>query len=215
MATRIVTIAHAEGAGGDSIGRAVAERLGFRYVDEQIVDSVARRHGLDADVVADAERRRGFLTRFLEDLGTVPAVDLAGAPGMLPLETGVPRRDELQAFIIEAIRETAESGNVVITSHAAGIPLKDRDDVLRVLVTASFDARVLRVAERWKIAKGEAEKWLKKSDAGRAAYFRRFHGVERELPTHYDIVINTDRIAPDAAADIVIGTTTCLAPPAS
>jgi cytidylate kinase len=215
MAMRIVTIAHSEGAAGDSIGRGVAERLGFRYVDEQIIDDVAKRHGLDADLVADAERRRGFLTRFLEDLGRVPVVDLAGAPGMLPLETTVPRRDELQAFIIDAIRQTAEAGDVVIASHAAGIPLKDRDDVLRVLVTASFDARVSRVAARWSISKAEAEKWLKDSDAGRAAYFRRFHGVERELPTHYDLVINTDRITPEQAIDIVLGTAECLAPPRS
>jgi len=215
MATRIVTIAHAEGAAGDSIGRGVAERMGFRYVDEEIIDDAARRHGLDADLLADAERRRGFLTRLLEDLGTAPAVDLAGAPGVLPLATKVPRRDELQAFIIEAIRETAEAGEVVIASHAAGIPLKDRDDVLRVLITASFDERVLRVAANWNIAKAEAEKWLKESDAGRAAYFRRFHGVERELPTHYDLVINTDRITPEEATAIVVGAAACIALPPS
>jgi cytidylate kinase len=210
MATRIVTIAHAEGADGDSIGRGVAERLGFRYLDEQIIDDAAKRHGLDADLVADAERRRGFLSR-LRDLGTAPAA----APPLARPEKKTPRRDEMQAFIIEAIRETAEAGHDVIASHAAGIPLKDRGDVLRVLVTASFDTRVLRVAASWNIVKTEAEKWLKESDAGRAAYFRRFHGVERELPTHYDLVINTDRITPEEATDIVVGAAACIAPPPS
>jgi len=213
MTTRIVTIAHTAGAAGDSIGRGVADRLGFRFVDEQIIDDAARRHGLDADLVANAERRRGFLTRFLEDLGTAPAGDPSRAPGPRPLETKVPRRDEMQTFIIEAIRETADAGHVVIASHAAGIPLKDRDDVLRVLITASFDTRVLRVAAGWTIAKAEAEKWLRDSDAGRAAYFKRFHGVDRELPTHYDLVINTDRITPEEATDIVVGAAACIAPP--
>ena len=110
MTTRVVTIAHAEGAAGDSVGRGVAERMGFRYVDEQIIDDAAKRHGLDADVVADAERRRGLLARFF-DIGAAPA---AAAPANPRLETRVPRRDELQAFIIEAIHATAEAGNVVI-----------------------------------------------------------------------------------------------------
>lgn len=205
MTVRVVTISHSTGAAGDTIGRSVAARLGFRYVDEQIIEDAARRQGLDAGLVADAERRRSFLARVIEGLGTVPAVDLAGAPVMMPVEPYVPGREELRTLIIDAIRETAESGGVVIVSHAAGIPLKDRDDVFRVLVTASFDTRVERVAAGWHLAKGEAAKSLKESDAGRADYFLRFHGVERELPTHYDLVVNTDRITPEDAAGIVVG----------
>ena len=48
------------------------------------------------------------------------------------------------------------------------------------------------------------EKSLKLSDAGRADYFLRFYRIERELPTHYDLVINTDTLTPAEAIDIVI-----------
>jgi hypothetical protein len=41
-----VTISHATGAVGESIGRSVAERLGFRYVDEETIEIAARKHGL-------------------------------------------------------------------------------------------------------------------------------------------------------------------------
>jgi len=204
MATRIVTISHTTGAAGDTVGRRVAERLGFRYVDEQIIEDAAKRHGLDTGLVADAERRRSFFTRLLEDLGTVPAVDLAGGSVVLPFDANIPRREDLRALIVEAIRETAEGGDVVIVSHAAGIPLTGRDDVLRVLVTASFETRVLRVAAGSDITKGEAERRLKESDAGRADYFLRFYEVARELPTHYDLVVNTDKIGPEEATDIVV-----------
>ena len=205
MATRIVTISHTTGAAGDSIGRSVAERLGFRYVDEQIIEVAARKHGLDTGVVADAERRRGFFTRLLEELGTVPMLDVTGAAGVMTLEAAsTPRREELRALIIEAINETAQSGDVVIVSHAAGIPLTGRDDVLRVLVTASFDTRAWRFAASQDINKGDAEQRLKESDAGRADYFLRFYKIERELPTHYDLVVNTDRITPEEATDIVV-----------
>jgi hypothetical protein len=45
---------------------------------------------------------------------------------------------------------------------------------------------------------------LKNSDAGRADYFLRFYRIERELPTHYDLVINTDVLTAEEASDIVI-----------
>ena len=206
MATRIVTISHATGAVGQSIGRSVAERLGFRYVDEEIIEIAAKKHGLDTGLVADAERRKNLFSRLLDDLAAAPMLDPSGTAGFLMADTTmVPRREELRALIIEAIRETAQQGNVVIVSHAAGIPLAGRKDLLRVLVTASFATRAERLAESQQRAdKAEAEKLLKDSDAGRADYFLRFYKIERELPTHYDLVVNTDHLTAAEATDIVV-----------
>ena len=204
MATRVVTISHATGGVGESIGRSVAERLGFRYVDEEIIEIAARKHGLDTGLVADAERRKNLFARLLDDLATAPMIDPSGTAVFLMDTTTVPRREELRALIGEAIRETAKQGNVVIVSHAAGIPLAGRDDLLRVLVTASFDTRVQRFAAGRKMDRSEADKLMKESDAGRADYFLRFYKIERELPTHYDLVVNTDKLTPEEATDIVV-----------
>lgn len=201
--TRIVAISHATGAGGGNIGRSVANRLGFRYVDDEIIQFAAGRHGLDAELVADVERRKGLLDRILDDMGSASMMDPSGGIGMLPPEAFVTRED-LRALIVEAIEETAERGQVVIVSHAAAIPLAGRPDLLRVLITASFETRAQRVAEATRSKQADAEKSVKDSDAGRADYFLRFYRIERELPTHYDLVINTDALKAEEATDIVI-----------
>lgn len=41
-------------------------------------------------------------------------------------------------------------------------------------------------------------------DAGRADYLKRFYGVGGELPTHYDLVLNTDRLDAETAAELVL-----------
>jgi hypothetical protein len=79
MATRIVTISHATGAGGDGIGRSVADRLGVRYVDEEIIEIAAKKHGLDATTVADAERRKNLLARENGDRGDSRRADATKA----------------------------------------------------------------------------------------------------------------------------------------
>jgi cytidylate kinase len=202
--TRVVTISHATGAGGDNIGRGVAKGLRFRYVDEEIIELAAERHGVDPELVADAERRKSALDRILDDMATTPMMlEPTGGMTMLPPEAFV-TREHLRALIVEAIQETAERGQVVIVSHAAGIPLAARPDVLRVLVTASFEPRAQRLADATRSKKVDAEKSVKLSDAGRADYFLRFYRIERELPTHYDLVINTDTLTPEEARDIVI-----------
>jgi CMP/dCMP kinase len=202
MPTRIVTISHASGSGGESVGRKVADRLGFRYIDDEIISLAAEKEGLDSGVVADAERRKGFLERIFAGLTRAPFVDaeVAWVPDALALAT----REDLRALIIEAIRETATRGDVVIVAHAASIPLAGRQDLLRVLVTASVETRVARLAGGTGRDKTEASRMVRQSDEGRAAYFQRFYGIERELPTHYDLVVNTDVLNLEDAADIVV-----------
>jgi hypothetical protein len=47
-----------------------------------------------------------------------------------------------------------------------------------------------------------AEKTIKSSDAARADYLKRFYGV-KELPTSYDLVVNTDALSLERAADLI------------
>ena len=51
---------------------------------------------------------------------------------------------------------------------------------------------------------GEVAKFVNDSDAGRAAYFERFYGIEQEMPTHYDLVLNTDVLTVEDAAEVVL-----------
>ena len=204
MATRVVTLSHATGAGGETAGRTVAKQLGFYYVDEEIINLAAKKEGLDAAVVADEERRKSFLERFLAGLSETPIAD--GTVGVLIPEALMTRSENLRTVIVEAIHEIAERGQAVIVSHAASIPLAGRADVLRVLITASVETRVQRVARAGRSGSSDAARFIRDNDAGRADYFQRFYRIERELPTHYDLVINTDALTADEAADIIVNT---------
>jgi cytidylate kinase len=205
MPTRVVTLSHTTGAGGDAIGRTVADRLGFRYLDEEIITLAAEKEGVDAELVADTERRKGFLARLFSGLTEGP-VDMGAATTgvLLPEAVVAPRPDHLRQVIVEAIHDLADRGHAVIGSHAASIALAGRADVLRALITASFDTRVERVAGDGRRGTTDPARFIRDNDAGRADYFERFYRVEQELPTHYDLVINTDVLTADEAADIIV-----------
>ena len=188
MAATVVCISRTIGALGEDVGRLVADKLGFDYVDEDIVSRAAERGEVTAADVADAERRQSLLRRVLTELGTGSGVETYGlAPvpgGNLP--------DDIRSLIREAIEEAAGRGNVVIVAHAASFALAGHEGSLRVLVTASPETRA-----------GRHEGSIKDSDTARADYLRRFYGVEHELPTHYDVVINTDVVTVERAADLI------------
>lgn len=198
MQTRVVTVSHATGAGGSAIAHAVAARLGFRYIDEDIIAVAAHKEGVDAALVADTERRKTFVERLISGLAEAVSPAAIGGGTLVP-DTITPDAS-LRTLIIDAIRETADRGNAVIVSHGASIPLAGRADTLRVLVTASVETRVRRVAQS---GQSDAARFVGDNDVARADYLQRFYGVKQELPTHYDLVINTDALSSDEAADII------------
>ena len=199
----IICVSHATGSGGGEVGRLVAERLGFRHLDEEIVAQAAARGGVSHADVADAERRKSLAARILGSIseGSSSAAALGGAVPFLLEEE--PSNSEIRVLIREAIEQAAARGDVVITAHAASHALAPGATVLRVLVTASPSTRAKRVSEQAGVDIGKAERTVKAADAGRRDYLKRFYDVADELPTHYDLVVNTDGISVEEAAALV------------
>jgi cytidylate kinase len=211
VSKRVVTISQTTGAAREDVARAVARRLGFRLVDEEIVAAAAERQGVDSQVVTDVERRRSFMQSLREALDSGDDAEIVaiayGGMAYAPQQKSSHVRPDfppvLREVIREVIRETAEEGDVVLASHAASFACAGRADLLRVLVTASPDTRAQRIAQDSDVEEREAVWAVEESDRGRADYLKRFYGVERELPTHYDLVVNTDALTGEQAAELV------------
>lgn len=200
MGYRAVALSQVDGAGGESIGRSVAEKLGYGYLDEAIVVQVARQQGVDESVVMDSERRRSLVERFLQTaaLGSVEGV--AFDPSMYtPDESGT-----FLSLIRDAVRDAATQGNVVLVAHGACYACAGHSEVLRVWLTAPSYTRVSRVASAHGISEKEAAKLLRRSDAGRASYLRRVYDVDQETPTDYDLVVNTEHLGPEDVVTLLV-----------
>ena len=199
MTCSVVCVSHTTGSGGEDVGRLVAERLGYLYVDEDIVAGAAAAGGLDPAEIADEERRKSYARRVLETLAE-------GDPAMWTTTASVDlvRPVEVRALIRETVVQTAARGNVVIVAHAASYAVEPGPEMLRIFVTASPGHREERLAAAGGIEPSKAARAIKDSDAGRSDYLRRFYAVDRESPTDYDLVVNTDRLSIEDAAEIVL-----------
>jgi cytidylate kinase len=205
VAYRVVAISPTDGSAGEELGRVVARELGFRLVNEEIVAEAAQEAGVTAEMVADVERRKSVLARLLEGLGEIGPAGAAGFTGFAAIaEDPGPNRDALRGMIRSVLEESAARGDAVIVAHAASLALGGNPDVLRVLITASPETRARRIAEAREIDDAEAGKVVARGDANRADYLKRFYGSSAELPTNYDLVINTDRVKPEDAAALIL-----------
>jgi cytidylate kinase len=119
------------------------------------------------------------------------------------VEEATPAGDELRGLLRSTIAEIADQGEAVIIAHAASFALSAKPEVLRVFLTASPQKRAARTAEARGCDAKEAEKLFSRGDGNRADYLKRFYKVSSEGPTDYDVAVNTDRVTPDQAADLI------------
>lgn len=204
MPYSVVCISATDGASGEAIAPLVANLLGFRLIDEQIVTRAAQEAGVDPQVVADVERRKSLVSRVLKK---IPASDMAGASALvaMPVMTEqTPADDQLRGLIRSTIEEIARQGDAVLISHAASFAVGAEPGVLRALITASPETRADRLAGAHDCDAKEAEKLVSRGDTNRADYLKRFYGISAEQPTHYDLVVNTDRVTVEQAADTIV-----------
>jgi cytidylate kinase len=200
----VICISGTDGAAGEQVAPLVANRLGLRLVNEQIVAEAAREAGVDPQFVADVERRKSLVSRVLKGISSS---DMAGvsALGTAPvmIET-TPASDSLRGLIRSTIEQIAEQGDCVIFAHAASFAVGGKPQVLRVLITGGPEERTKRVAESHGCGAKEAERLVSRGDANRADYIKRFYGIAAESPHDYDLVMNTDRLSAEQAADTIV-----------
>jgi Cytidylate kinase-like family len=180
-----------------------AEHLGFLYADEDVIVRAATRGGLDVERVEDEEKRKSLLAGLLNSLALAEAGSMAMAT-VPPAGIGEPGGETVRRFIREAIQEIVEHGKAVIVAHAASFAVGSTPDALRVLITAPQETRSKRLAAADGLGQEDAVKAVRRSDGDRADYLKRFYGVAAELPIHYDLIINTDTISLEQAAELVV-----------
>lgn len=200
MARTVITIARTLGAGGETLGQKLAEELGYRYVDNEIIEKAASQAGVAPEAMAAVEARQSLIERILNRMASGAIVSGAMVE---PAEYSLNTTDAYQQMITGVVRETASQGNVIIVAHGAGVALAPSEDVLRVLVTAPAYVRSARLEKSEGIDSGKAKKRVAESDAARAQFFQRFFNLTQESEASYDLVISTQTVDLDTAAAAV------------
>ena len=194
----IVTISNQYGAGGGSIARLAAERLGYEFVERQLPVVVAKRLSIPVEEAEeDEETYRGVGEQFLTGLEL-------STPELAELSTEPNFDQELLRAVQETVREYASHGNVVIVGRGSGAIVGRRPDVLRVFLYAPRDRRIASIVEHFGVDAKTAEKEVDRVDKGRAAYLREWYGVAFGDPANYDLLIDTSELSDEKSAATIV-----------
>ena len=206
----VITIGRQIGAGGRTVGHMLATTLKTDFLDSQLIDEVAHRLELPREEVeAEDEQPGSLLSRLLLALGA------ANTEPMIPPETASvwtppnadpvfdTRRAVLQ-LTQDVIREAARGNNVVIVGRGGAYILRDQPGALHVFLRAEPAVRVKTIMEREKKTEDQARRRLKQADENWTAYIKQVYGHDRNLASHYDLVLDTGRLGYDATVAAIL-----------
>jgi CMP/dCMP kinase len=204
----IITISRQYGAGGSEVARRVAEALGWRLVDNEMIDRVATRTGLPPEEVAEKEERApGFLERLSRALSRA-------SPELFPAPADkVPEPEEATLVKVTetVVAEIAAEGKVVMVGRAGPAVLRGKYDALHVRLVAPLEFRVRRMRAEGRLGKGEddvsddaARKEVAEVDANRARYLKQHYGLDWNDATNYHMVLNTELLGLDGVTELIV-----------
>ena len=206
MVMRVITIAREFGSGGATIGRMLADRLGWRLLDRELVDEVARAAHVEPRVVEQFDERcdpwlAALLRAIWQGSGEWPSglsdADLLDARTMAKLTRPI-------------VEGAAEGGNCVIVGRGAQCILEARRDTFHAFLYAPLELRKRRVAERvGGVASLVAH--IGEKDAERAAYIHKYFGRQWRDPRLYDLMLNT-RCGDEIAMETILTAARIAAP---
>lgn len=197
MAT--ITISRQFGAGGATLGKRLAKRLGYRLVDDELIKEVAEKTGVSAEDVAALESGRGStLTELLCWVMSPDFVEKqASDQGFITEKRYV---EEVKSLIIGL----HEKGNVIIIGRGGNFTLRGYPNTVHVLLVADMEHRVRFLADKYKMTRSEAEKAIKRADFIRHRFLNCFSEQQfHDDPHLYTIALNMNFVSMDKAEDII------------
>lgn len=185
----VVAIGREFGAQGCDIAEKLAEKLGVKLYDRQLVEEAAKKLEMAEHTVQKADE---VSAKDIEGLKTTYGV------GNFYLSTQVL---DAQADIIERV---AQNESCIIMGRCADYILKDRDDCLKIYIYAPFDVRTKHIAEKYDMSMFSAKRLVRQMDEKRDTYYKYVTGNRRGEHDGKDAMFDSSIMGVDGTVDMLL-----------
>ena len=191
----IITISRETGSGGHTVGKMLAERLGYDFYDKEIITEIAKEMNVDEMLISDNGESMSDATYMDMVSGFVPF----SRKERVPFEEIKEAQDKL-------LTQIAERGNCIIVGRGADYIFANRKDAFHVFIHADMDHRVARVQRHDGITGQDKRirRELEVKDHSRGMYYQYFTGREWGKVGNYNLSIDTSVFTKTQAVELIM-----------
>ena len=186
----IISIGRQHGSGGREIARLLAQELGIKCYDKEIVDEAAKHSDFSRDLINayDEKRMSAFMLH-------------AGGYG---LNENFRLNMQVVSAQFDAIREIASKGDCIFVGRSADYILRDRSDLVSVFILGDMDERLKCLERRQGLDEAAARKKIKEVDKDRSSFYKYYSDQVWGDAQNYDLCINSSRLGVEGTVKVIM-----------
>ena len=192
----VITIARQFGSGGHEVGERLADILGIKAYDKELIAMAAEKSGYHPDVLHKADERAAGSLLYSLAVGASVAGGIAG-------HYDIPVNDKLFILQNDIIKELAEKEQCIIIGRCGDYALRNFENKISVFIHADFDFRIKRIVAERGISEKEAEALIIKEDKRRANYYNFYTGHKWGANDRYNATFDTSVLGIENTAQII------------
>lgn len=193
----IITIGRQYGSAGREIGYKVAEDLGIKLYDKEMLARAAKESGMCEEIFEthDEKPTNSFLYSIVMDTYSV------GYTGNTYNDMPINQKVFLAQF--DAIKKIADEGPCILIGRCADYALESYDNVVSVFIHADLDARISRICRIYDLPVNKAKDQILKTDKKRASYYNYYTNKRWSDAESYDLCLSSSELGVEGTAKAI------------
>ena len=195
----VITIGREFGSGGREIGKKVADRLGIKFYDKELLQEAAKESCFCREIFENQYEMRtnSFLYSLVMDTYSVSGYSAAPFLDM-------PLNHKVFLAQFETIKKIAEKESCVIVGRCADYALSDNPDCINIFIHADLDVRIKNVSRNLNITENKARDIINKTDKQRASYYNYYTSKKWGDSKSYNLSLDAGKLGTDNCVEMIL-----------
>ena len=177
----VITISREYGSGGRYIGRIIADKLGIKFYDKDLVNLVSKEAGLSEEFIEENDQKRNWGSS---------------------LNSSYNNDDKIFEAETRVIKQLSDKESCVIVGRCADYILKDNENVVKIFIYSNKEDKINRAIKYYNLEEKKAIKQIEKVNKERAKHYKFYTNQEWGKVNNYDFCINSS-IGTEKTADMI------------
>ena len=198
MGNKIYTIGREFGSGGKEVGRKLAERLGVKLYDKELLQQAAKDSGFCEEIFENHDEKptNSFLYSLVMD-----TYSFGYSSGSY---TDMPLNHKVFLAQFDAIKKIAKDGPCVLVGRCADYALEDNPELLSVFIHADMDARIRRIARDFDLTDAKAKDMIRKTDKQRSSYYNYYTNKRWGDANSYQFCLDSSKLGIEGTVEAIL-----------
>lgn len=198
----VVTIGRQFGSGGRELGRKLAQRLGAKYYDKELLSEAARRAGMSEEFFERKDERfPSFINGIFSFAFGYNSINCyAGSTSISD--------DSIYRAQSDFIHSLADTESCVIVGRTADYVLRDHPRTVNIFVHAPEEACIDRIVSRdvdSETSRDKARAKARRINKLRASYYNFYTDKTWGAASSYDLCLDTSLMPMDDIVEVIAG----------